>query len=93
MRLELTERAQSTLAEKKRQTLQELEEERRRREEAEREREDLRRELQALREARKSPVSPAPSDDTPPYTPLYRGGPCRGSGGCTEAVVAEDVGG
>ncbi len=43
VRLELSERAQSTLEE-------ELREERRRREEAEREREDLRRELEALRE-------------------------------------------
>ncbi len=52
VRLELTERAESTLRE-------ELVEERRRREQAEREREDLRRELEALRE---SPVSPGPSD-------------------------------
>jgi len=51
VRLELTERAQSTLEDERSQALQELEEERRRREEAEREREDLRRELQALREA------------------------------------------
>jgi hypothetical protein len=55
VRLELTERAQSTLEDERRQAVQELEQERRRREEAEREREDLRRELQALREARESP--------------------------------------
>jgi hypothetical protein len=48
VRLELSEKAQSTLEEQ-------LVEERRRREEAERAREDLRRELQALREARESP--------------------------------------
>jgi chromosome segregation ATPase len=55
VRLELTERAQSTLEDERRQAVQELGQERRRREEAEREREDLRRELQALREARESP--------------------------------------
>ena len=55
VRLELTERAQSTLEDERRQVVQELEQERRRREEAEQEREDLRRELQALREARESP--------------------------------------
>ena len=55
VRLELTERAQSTLEDERRQAVQELEQERRRREEAEQEREDLRRELQALREARESP--------------------------------------
>jgi chromosome segregation ATPase len=54
VRLELTERAQSTLEDERRQVLQELEEERRRREEAEREREGIRRELEALREARES---------------------------------------
>ena len=48
VRLEITERAESTLRE-------ELAEERRLREEAERGREDLRRELEALREARESP--------------------------------------
>jgi chromosome segregation ATPase len=55
VRLELTERAQSTLGDERRQVLQELEEERRRREEAERERENLRGELEALREAQESP--------------------------------------
>src|ERR671911_1536868 len=45
IRLELTERAQSTLEDERRRALQELEEERRRREEAERQREDMRREL------------------------------------------------
>ena len=50
------ERAESTLRE-------ELAEERRRREDAEREREDLLRELQALQEARESPVSPGPTED------------------------------
>jgi Helix-turn-helix domain len=55
VRLELTERAQSTLEDERREAVQELEQERRRREEAEQEREDLRRELYALRESRESP--------------------------------------
>jgi hypothetical protein len=54
VRLELTERAQSTLEDERRQVLQELEAERRRREEAERQREDMRRELEALTEGRES---------------------------------------
>src|SRR5215217_4457991 len=48
VRLELAERAESTLRE-------ELAEERRRREEAEREREDVRQELETVRESRESP--------------------------------------
>jgi Helix-turn-helix domain len=59
VRLELTERAHST-------TREELEAERRRREAAERERDDLRRRLEARRdaprEARESPVSPGPTE-------------------------------
>jgi hypothetical protein len=54
VRLELTERAHSTLEDERRQAVQDLEQERRQREEAEQEREDLRRELQALIEARES---------------------------------------
>lgn len=70
VRLELTERAQCTLADERRQALRDFEEERRWREEAEREREDLRRELEALREARESPVNLGPTEkeilsDTP----------------------------
>jgi septal ring factor EnvC (AmiA/AmiB activator) len=67
VRLELTERAQSTLEDERRQAVQELEEERRQREEAEREREDLRRELQALRDVRESPetVEEAPEGAEP----------------------------
>jgi hypothetical protein len=56
IRLELTERAESTLRE-------ELAGERRRREEAEREREDLRRELHVLREARESPETTEEAPD------------------------------
>jgi chromosome segregation ATPase len=55
VRLELTERAQSTLEDERRQVVQQLEQERRRREEAEREREDLRQQLNALRDERESP--------------------------------------
>lgn len=65
VRLEITERAQSTLEDERRQALQELEEERRRREAAEREREDLRRELEALRDARESLESTGATDETP----------------------------
>ena len=54
VRLELTERAQSTLEDERRQVVQELEQERRRREEAERESEDLRQQLNALREEQES---------------------------------------
>ena len=59
VRLEITERAESTLRE-------ELAEERRQREEAERDREALRRELEALQEARESPVSTAPAETPTP---------------------------
>src|ERR671911_371648 len=55
VRLELTQRAQSSLEDERRQVLQELEQERRRREEAERESEDLRQQLNALRDERESP--------------------------------------
>jgi Helix-turn-helix domain len=55
VRLELTERAQSTLEDERRQAVQELERERRGREAAEQERDELHRQLQALRERRESP--------------------------------------
>lgn len=74
-RLELTERAESTLR-------QELDEERRRREEAERERDELRRGLESVQESRESPetlsrtrereesrtVEEAPQRPTPPLS-------------------------
>jgi hypothetical protein len=66
VRLELSEKAQSTLEEQ-------LVEERRRREEAERAREDLRRELEALREARESPETVEEA--------LYRAEPRSTTGG------------
>src|SRR5918999_1820172 len=50
VRLELTERAQSTLEDERRRALQDLAEARRRQEEIERERDELRRELEALKE-------------------------------------------
>ena len=80
VRLELTERAQCTLADERRQALRDFEEERRRREEAEREREDLRRELKALSEARESPESLGPTEweipsDTPAQAPALTHSP------------------
>jgi hypothetical protein len=62
IRLELTERAESTLRE-------ELADERRRRERAEQEREDLRRELVVLREARESSESADSSGPSESPTP------------------------
>jgi len=56
IRLEITEKAESTLR-------AELEEERRRREQAERERDQLRRELEAAQEAREAPVAPSGSPE------------------------------
>jgi Helix-turn-helix domain len=76
VRLELTERAQSTLEDERRRALEELAEARRRQEEIERERDELRRELEALKEAGEvaeaSPESPEPRPGTP--TPTYAGG-------------------
>jgi hypothetical protein len=73
VRLELTERAQSTLDDERRRALEELSEERRRREAAEQERDELRRELdelEAAREARDSPEMAAemPRGPEPPET-------------------------
>ena len=66
VRLEITERAQSTLEDERRRALEELAEARRRQEEIEQERDELRRELEALKEshekASESPESPGPSD-------------------------------
>ncbi len=77
VRLQLTEQAQSTIEEGRRRAEEELAGERRLREEAEREREDLRRELQALQEARETPASPAPTQDPTPAP----GGPHAATGG------------
>lgn len=63
VRLQLTEQAQSTIEERRRRAEEELAEERRRREAAERRAEDLRRELEALQEARESPEAPGPTDE------------------------------
>jgi hypothetical protein len=69
MRLELTERAQSTLEDERRRALDELADERRRREEIEAERteieaerEELRRRLETLEEPPESLQGPGPSD-------------------------------
>jgi Helix-turn-helix domain len=66
VRLELTERTQSTLEDERRQAMQELEEERRRREEAERERDDLRQRLEAREDDPQSPPSPGPTPTPAP---------------------------
>jgi hypothetical protein len=71
VRLELSEKAQSTLEEQ-------LAEERRRREEAERERDDLRRELYARREPRESSETVAEEPD--------RGQPHSATGGAQEGA-------
>jgi septal ring factor EnvC (AmiA/AmiB activator) len=69
VRLEITERAQSTLEDERRQALEELAEARRRQEEIEQERDELRRELEALKESHEepseSPESPGPNDAPP----------------------------
>jgi hypothetical protein len=66
VRLELTERAQSTLEEERRRALEDLAEARRLQEEIEQERDELKRELEELRqaseEAPESPESPTPSE-------------------------------
>jgi hypothetical protein len=56
VRLEITERAQSSLDEERLQALDELEEACRRLEETERERDELRQELEALKESRQEPA-------------------------------------
>jgi hypothetical protein len=59
VRLELAERAQSSLEDDRRRALEELTQERRRREEAERERDELRRRVEATPEPRESPTETA----------------------------------
>jgi hypothetical protein len=78
VRLELTERAQSTLEDERRRALEEAAEERRRREAAERERDELRRELEALREPRESPER-APAEPVEPTPSEALGGPGSGT--------------
>jgi Helix-turn-helix domain len=66
VRLELTERAQSTLEDERRRALEELAEARRRQEEIERERDELRRELDALKEGGEdAPEAAEPGSGTP----------------------------
>jgi hypothetical protein len=68
IRLEIMERAQSTLGEEQAKALEDLAEERRRREEAEAERDELRQRLEPLSEAPESSESPGPSDTPTPTT-------------------------
>ena len=68
IRLEITERAQSTLEEARAKALEDLAEERRRREEAEAERDELRQRLEPLSEAPEPSESPGPSDTPTPTT-------------------------
>jgi hypothetical protein len=85
VRLELSEKAQSTLE-------GQLTEERRRREEAERERDNLRGELEGLREARESPETVEEAPERAEGAPVRYG---RGTGGCTgssAAVLVEVLG-
>jgi hypothetical protein len=65
IRLEITERAQSTLEEERARALDDLADERRLREEAEAERDELRRRLERPQEAPDSPESPGASDTSP----------------------------
>jgi hypothetical protein len=76
VRLELSERAESTLRE-------ELEDERNQREAAEREREELRRELRALREATEAPETDAESPEGAEARPA--------AGGAQEAARAPET--
>ncbi len=69
VRLELTERAQSTLEEERTRALEELAEERQRREEIEAERDELRRRLGVSEAGPDSPQSPDPTEKTPPDAP------------------------
>jgi hypothetical protein len=74
VRLEITERAQSTLDEERRQALDELEEARRRLDEAERVRDELRQELEALKESREEPSESAEPRSDSPTPPEGAGG-------------------
>jgi Helix-turn-helix domain len=64
IRLEITERAQSTLEEERARALDELADERRRREAAEAERDELRQRFEPPPEAPESPESPGPTETT-----------------------------
>ena len=91
VRLELTERAQSTLEDERRRALEDLEEERRRRERAEREREELRRQLESLREEEEPPEAPGAYEaseaaDEQQGRGQAQGQPPSGASGTQEAV-------
>ena len=84
VRLELTERAQSTLEDERRRAVEELGEARRLQEEIELERDELRRELEELREASEeapqSSDTPGPSDAPPAESGGQESGPERPEG-------------
>jgi len=73
VRLEITERAQSSLNEERRQAVNELEETRRRLEETERERDELRQELEAIKERHQEPAE-APEGALEASAPIDAGG-------------------
>jgi hypothetical protein len=83
VRLEITERAQSTLDQERRQALGDLEETRRRLDETERERDELRRELDALKES----YEEAPE---PPETPPEASAPTDASAEAQEASERQE---
>jgi hypothetical protein len=89
VRLELTERAQSTLEDERRQALEELEEARRRQEEIERERDELRRELEALKEAREEPPE-SPQTHYPTQTPTEAAPEAQEASEAPQHVEEED---
>ncbi len=82
VRLELTERAQSTLEDERTRALEELAEERRRREEIEAECDELRRRLGAREDAAESSESPGPDE-----------GPTPAGGEAREATEGAETGG
>jgi Helix-turn-helix domain len=86
VRLELTERAQSTLEDERRRALEELAEARRRQAEIEQERDELRRELEALKESHEE-VSESPESLGPSDTPTDAGGKAQEP---TERQVEEE---
>jgi Helix-turn-helix domain len=86
VRLELTERAQSTLEDERRRALEELAEARRRQAEIEQERDELRQELEALKESHEE-VSESPESLGPSDTPTDAGGKAQEP---TERQVEEE---
>jgi helix-turn-helix protein len=86
VRLELTERAQSTLEEERSRALAKLADERQRREEIEAERDELRRRLETSEEVRESPESLGPSDTSDPPRDVHTATESPQGQGATEAA-------